>query len=57
MLRRLADGREYQIIKRFHEPEPLRRRLAELDWNAQVQTTKEFFIYGHAHASPVASLV
>jgi demethylmenaquinone methyltransferase/2-methoxy-6-polyprenyl-1,4-benzoquinol methylase len=28
MLRRLADGREYQIVKRFHEPEPLQQRLA-----------------------------
>jgi len=48
MLRRLADGREYQIVKRFHEPEPLQQRLAELDWNAQVKTTSEFFIYGQA---------
>jgi ubiquinone/menaquinone biosynthesis C-methylase UbiE len=48
MLRRLADGREYRIVKRFHEPEPLRQRLAELDWNAEVQTTSEFFIYGQA---------
>jgi demethylmenaquinone methyltransferase/2-methoxy-6-polyprenyl-1,4-benzoquinol methylase len=48
MLRRLADGREYQIVKRFHEPEPLRQRLAELGWNTQVQTTGEFFIYGQA---------
>jgi ubiquinone/menaquinone biosynthesis C-methylase UbiE len=52
MLRRLADGREYQIVKRFHEPEPLQRRLAELGWNAQVQTTKEFFIHGHATPAP-----
>lgn len=48
MLRRLADGREYRIVKRFHEPEPLRQRLAELGWNAEVQTTSEFFIYGQA---------
>lgn len=48
MLRRLVDGREYRIVKRFHEPEPLQRRLAELDWNAQVKTTSEFFIYGQA---------
>jgi len=48
MLRRLADGREYRIIKRFHEPRPLQRRLAELGWSAQVQATREFFIYGYA---------
>jgi 2-polyprenyl-3-methyl-5-hydroxy-6-metoxy-1,4-benzoquinol methylase len=48
MLRRLADGREYHIVKHFHEPEPLRQRLADLGWNAQIQTTNEFFIYGQA---------
>lgn len=48
MLRRLADGREYRIVKRFHEPKPLQQRLAELDWNVQVKATSEFFIYGQA---------
>ena len=48
MLRRLADGREYRIVKRFHEPQPLQQRLADLGWNALVQTTSEFFIYGQA---------
>ncbi len=48
MLRRLADGREYRIVKRFHEPQPLQRRLADLGWSALVQTTSEFFIYGQA---------
>ncbi len=52
MLRRLADGREYHIVKRFHEPKPLQRRLAELGWSAQVQATSEFFIYGHATPAP-----
>lgn len=46
MLRRLADGREYHIVKRFHQPERLQRRLADLGWSAQVETTKEFFIHG-----------
>jgi ubiquinone/menaquinone biosynthesis C-methylase UbiE len=48
MLRRLADGREYQIVKRFHEPEPLQRRLTKLGWDAHIQSTREFFIYGQA---------
>jgi len=48
MLRRLADGREYRIVKCFHEPQLLQQRLAELSWNAQVQATSEFFIYGQA---------
>jgi demethylmenaquinone methyltransferase/2-methoxy-6-polyprenyl-1,4-benzoquinol methylase len=46
MLRRLADGREYRIVKRFYEPGPLRERLAALGWNVEVETTLEFFIYG-----------
>jgi SAM-dependent methyltransferase len=51
MLRRLADGREFQIVKRFYEPPALELRLADLGWSAQVQTTTEFFLYGHATVS------
>ncbi len=48
MRRRLADGREYRIVKRFHEPDALQQRLAGLGWNAQIRTTPEFFVYGQA---------
>jgi SAM-dependent methyltransferase len=48
MLRRLADGREYHIVKHWFEADALRRHLAELGWNAHIETTREFFIYGHA---------
>jgi ubiquinone/menaquinone biosynthesis C-methylase UbiE len=48
MLRRLADGRGYRIVKRFYEPQALQQRLAALGWNSQIQTTGEFFIYGQA---------
>lgn len=51
MLRRLADGREYHIVKRFYEPGVLQQRLAELGWNATIQSTREFFIYGQAAPS------
>lgn len=51
MLRRLDDGREYHIVKRFYDPKALQQRLAELGWNAQVQTTREFFVYGQATPS------
>ena len=51
MLRRLADGREYRIVKRFHEPQPLQQRLTDLGWSALVQTTSEFFIYGQARSA------
>ena len=48
MLRRLADGREFHIVKRFYDPDTLQQRLAELGWNAHIQTTRDFFIYGQA---------
>jgi SAM-dependent methyltransferase len=48
MTRRLDDGREFQIVKRFFDPEPLQDELATLGWECRVQTTGEFFIYGTA---------
>ncbi len=48
MMRRLADGREFRIVKRFYEPRALCRRLANLGWDAQVWATSEFFVYGSA---------
>jgi SAM-dependent methyltransferase len=47
--RRLDDGREFEIVKRYYEPSALRDRLAELGWEAEVRSTGEFFIYGTAH--------
>jgi SAM-dependent methyltransferase len=46
--RRLDDGREFEIIKRYYDPETLRERLAELGWAAEIHDTGEFFIYGIA---------
>ncbi len=51
MTRRLADGREFRIVKRFYQPHVLSQRLAAQGWDAQVQATPEFFIYGQATAS------
>jgi hypothetical protein len=48
MLRRLGDGREYHILKHWFEADALRLQLAELGWDAHIQTTSEFFVYGHA---------
>jgi ubiquinone/menaquinone biosynthesis C-methylase UbiE len=49
MLRRLADGSEHRIVKRFYEPESLRGRLAELGWSVEVHSTPTFFLYGEGH--------
>jgi 2-polyprenyl-3-methyl-5-hydroxy-6-metoxy-1,4-benzoquinol methylase len=48
MLRRLADGREYRIVKHWFDADGLGRQLAELGWDARIQSTREFFIYGYA---------
>ncbi|MGZ4190961.1 MAG: class I SAM-dependent methyltransferase [Solirubrobacteraceae bacterium] len=48
MTRRLDDGREFQIVKRFYDPGALEKRLAALGWRASVATTPVFFIYGTA---------
>ncbi len=48
MLRRLANGNEFQIVKRFYEPHTLERQLAEIGWCAELTTTNEFFVYGQA---------
>jgi SAM-dependent methyltransferase len=46
--RRLDDGREFEIVKRYYEPAALAGQLAELGWQAEVHSTGEFFIYGIA---------
>jgi demethylmenaquinone methyltransferase/2-methoxy-6-polyprenyl-1,4-benzoquinol methylase len=38
-LRRLADGRTFQVVKRYRTPNELQTRLADLGWNAQVRLT------------------
>jgi demethylmenaquinone methyltransferase/2-methoxy-6-polyprenyl-1,4-benzoquinol methylase len=48
MLRRLADGSEYRIVKHWFEPDAVRSRIAELGWSVEVAMTSEFFVYGEA---------
>ena len=46
-VRRLADGREFQIVKRRWSPETLAARLALLGWEADLRTsTGGSFVYG-----------
>lgn len=44
--RTTADGRAFDIVKVFWEPEPLRRRLKTLGWDVEVATTNWAFIHG-----------
>jgi 2-polyprenyl-3-methyl-5-hydroxy-6-metoxy-1,4-benzoquinol methylase len=46
MTRRLNDGREFRIVKRFFEPGALRDHLARLGWHVDVRTTRSHFLYG-----------
>jgi SAM-dependent methyltransferase len=44
--RRLDDGREFRIVKRFYDPPRLQRRLKDLGFEVEVRRTGEFFLYG-----------
>ncbi len=44
--RRLADGREYTIVKHWYEAGALQRELEALGWTARIGSTGEFFVYG-----------
>ncbi len=44
--RRLNDGSEFRIVKIFHEPADLARRLAALDFESAVVHTPRYFIHG-----------
>lgn len=46
MLRRLADGRGYHIVKHWFQADALERLLAELGWDGRIHSTSEFFVYG-----------
>ncbi len=46
MTRRLDDGSEFRIVKRYYEPSELERRLAGLGWRVAVRRTAKFFILG-----------
>ena len=46
--RRLSDGREYTIVKRFYEPEELAAALGAVGWNADIGASGEFFLLGIA---------
>jgi SAM-dependent methyltransferase len=46
MTRRLNDGREFQIVKVYREPEEYRERLEAMGWDAKVESTENYLIYG-----------
>ncbi len=46
--RLLNDGRTYQVVKVYYEPEPLQSQLRSLGWDATITGTDRYFIYGWA---------
>ena len=51
--RRLADGSEYTIVKHWFEAGALQATLQAHGWDASIEATEEFFVYGSA--TPPAS--
>jgi hypothetical protein len=50
-IRRVADGREFPIVKVYREPDALHDRLARLGWDVTVTTTDWAFVYGFGTAA------
>ncbi len=48
MVRRLADGREYRIVKHWFDAAELERGIRALGWSAQLHQTASYFVYGEA---------
>ena len=46
--RELNDGRAFDIVKVFYEPDGLAARLEPLGWRGDFRMTANFFIYGRA---------
>ncbi len=46
--RRLADGREFEIVKHWFEAPALRALIEQAGWDARIEQSEEFFVYGEA---------
>ena len=45
--RELGDGRRFDIVKRYWEPDELSTRLERLGWVVEAETTDHFFLTAH----------
>jgi demethylmenaquinone methyltransferase/2-methoxy-6-polyprenyl-1,4-benzoquinol methylase len=43
--RKLNDGREYQVVKVFYQPDTLTKQLSEVGFSVDVKLTQNYFIY------------
>jgi demethylmenaquinone methyltransferase/2-methoxy-6-polyprenyl-1,4-benzoquinol methylase len=46
VVRKLDDGRSFQIVKVFWEPDALAARLAPLGWASALARTPRYFVHG-----------
>jgi len=53
--RKLNDGREYRVVKIFHEPAVLAQRLAALGLGSRIVHTARYFIHGAVTATGAAA--
>ena len=53
--RKLNDGRQYRIVKIFHDPAALTRRLADIGFDATIERTPRYFIHGKVTCHPERS--
>ena len=44
--RELNDGREFEIVKIFYDPEALEARLGSMGWRVCVRATSSYFLHG-----------
>ena len=44
--RRLSDGREFDVVKLFWNPEELEREVRALDWDVTIRRVGKAFLYG-----------
>jgi SAM-dependent methyltransferase len=51
VVRRLNDGREFEIVKIFYAREELSARLGQMGWQARVNETPRYFLYGEGEAA------
>lgn len=45
-VRKLSDGREFRVVKIFHEPDALAERFRRHGFDADIRTTPSYFLYG-----------
>lgn len=50
--RRLNDGREFRIVKRFFEPSELESELRRIGWEIEVRATGDLLLTGSGRAHP-----